>query len=390
MSELAAVSLLQTQPIVARASPPELAAVTVLLLGPGLAVRGGVSAVERLIVEQMPSVDRQPVRILLRHVPTMEEGSLFRRGIVFLRAVTALQRALRNPDPLIVHINFASRGSTLRKMILAWMTQRARRPLILHAHGGGFDVFYRRLPAVLRQQVCDIFQSADQFVVLSSQWRSFYVSECELAPSQVTVLPNPVRIPAAVPDRRKRARVQFLYLGRMSEEKGAFDVVRAFAGLDPALRARSQLVLAGNGDIEGVTRLAQPLGASVLVLPWVDALARDRLLAQSDVFVLPSYREGVPMALLEAMAAGLPVIATPVGGIPDVMEHGTHGALVRPGSIPELGAALAAMIREENRRLAQGASARERAATFDVASYASRLKGLYQRIAPITRLKAFS
>ncbi len=389
MSELAAVSLLQTQPITTRA-PPDLAAVTVLLLGPGLKVRGGISAVERLIVEQIPTVERLPVRIMVRHVSTTEDGSLWRKATVFVRAMLTLQRELQSTDPLIVHVHFASRGSTLRKMILAWMTQRARRPLILHAHGGGFDAFFRRLPALVRDKVSEIFQGADQFVVLSSQWRSFYTNECEVAPSQVTVLPNPVRIPASVPDRRRRARVQFLYLGRLAESKGAFDLVRAFGGLDPALRARAQLVLAGDGDIQGITELARPLGPSVLVLPWVDTAARDRLLAESDVFVLPSYREGVPMALLEAMAAGLPAIATPVGGIPDVMEHGAHGALVRPGSIPELSAALAAMIRDEPRRLEQGRQARERATTYDVAGYASKLKGLYMRIAPVTRQKAFS
>ena len=107
--------------------------------------------------------------------------------------------------------------------------------------------------------------------------------------------------------------------------------MNAFAALPESMRARARLVLAGDGDVEGMKKLAAPLGDRVRVLSWIDAHERDRLLAESDVFVLPSYAEGVPMSLLEAMAAGLPCITTPVGGIPDVFTHGAEGMLVAPG-----------------------------------------------------------
>ena len=116
----------------------------VLQLGPSLAVRGGISAVERLIVDELAG------RIALRHVPTMEDGPPLREAMTFMRALVALQRAVHSAAPVVVHIHFASRGSTLRKLILAWVTLHAGRPLILHAHGGGFDTFYRRLPPPLR------------------------------------------------------------------------------------------------------------------------------------------------------------------------------------------------------------------------------------------------
>src|SRR5688572_681071 len=134
---------------------------TIVQLGPGLGVRGGVSAVERLIVEQLGNI------ISIRHISTMEEGSVLLKLRVFLRAIVKLAAALRTRDELIVHIHFASRGSSWRKMFLAWMTLRARRPLILHAHGGGFAQFYKRLPRPLRLLLKRIFQQADRLVVLS-------------------------------------------------------------------------------------------------------------------------------------------------------------------------------------------------------------------------------
>jgi glycosyltransferase involved in cell wall biosynthesis len=313
----------------------------------------------------------------------MEDGSILREAVTFARALVALQRAVHGANPLVVHIHFASRGSTLRKLILAWMTLHAGRPLILHAHGGGFDTFYRRLPPPLRRLVNEVFQRADRFVVLSQRWKSFYVQECELSPSQVVVLPNPTRLPAEVPDRRARAQVQFLYLGKICETKGAFDLIRAFAALGQSERQRARLVLAGNGDVAEARRLATDLGARVIVLPWLDVRRRDQLLAASDVFVLPSHLEGMPMAMLEAMASGLPLIVTPVGGIPEVVTDGIEGKLIAPGDVAQLTQALSAMINDPARRWELGQHARERAAQYDVGAYATSLLGIYRRLSPV-------
>jgi glycosyltransferase involved in cell wall biosynthesis len=288
-------------------------------MGPALDVRGGISSVEQLICDYLPQY------AAIRHVATMTAGSKLTNAAVFARAVRALSRSLEDIEPAIVHIHFASRGSTLRKFILANMVVRARRPLILHAHGAGFDQFHRGLHAPLRSLVSRMLQQASMLIALSSQWRDFYVQECEVSPSQVVVLPNPVRLPSRVPDRAGRTQVQFLHLGRLGRRKGGYDLMNAFAALPEALRARARLVLAGDGDVEGMRKLAAPFGDRVRVCAWIDAHERDRLLNESDVFVLPSYAEGVPMSLLEAMAAGLPCITTPVGGIPDVFTHGVEG-----------------------------------------------------------------
>jgi glycosyltransferase involved in cell wall biosynthesis len=203
----------------------------------------------------------------------------------------------------------------------------------------------------------------------------------------VVVLPNPVRVPARVPERAGRTQVQFLHLGRLGKRKGGYDLMNAFAALPESVRARARLVLAGDGDVEGMKKLAAPFGDRVRVLSWIDAHERDRLLAESDVFVLPSYAEGVPMSLLEAMAAGLPCITTPVGGIPDVFTHGAEGLLVPPGDAGQLRAAMSTFIGDEPSRLEAGRRGHERARAFDVHAYARRLADIYQRIAPVAELR---
>ena len=355
--------------------------IKVVQFGPALDVRGGITTVEQHICDYLAPY------VSLRHVATMDESSKLGRALVFSRAVGDMRRTLASIDPSIVHIHFASSGSALRKMILADMVARAGRPLVLHAHGGYFDQFHRKLPAFLRRTVDGILQRANVLIALSPRWRDFYVNECEVSPSHVAVLPNPVRWTPDIPNRAGRTTVQFVFLGRMSQKKGAYDLVNAFAAMPEAVRARARLTLAGDGDLEALRKLAEPFGERVRVLSWIDSSERERLLAESDVFVLPSYNEGVPMALLEAMAAGLPAIVTPVGGIPDVLRHGVEGLMVEPARVADLSAAMARMVTHDGERNASGRRAHDRARSFDVHAYARSLADIYQRIAPVAEYR---
>jgi glycosyltransferase involved in cell wall biosynthesis len=173
----------------------------------------------------------------------------------------------------------------------------------------------------------------------------------------------------------------------MCQQKGTYDLVNAFAALPEPVRARACLTLAGDGDLEAVRKLAEPFGEQIRVLSWVDSAERERLLSESDVFVLPSYNEGVPMALLEAMAAGLPAIVTPVGGIPDVLRHGVEGLMVEPSRVADLCAAMARFVTQDAERIASGRRAHERARSFDVHAYARNLAEIYQRIAPVAEYR---
>lgn len=367
-------------PMPAPATPPRALArearVRVLQLGPALDMRGGVSAVEQMICEYLSPYAS------IRHVDTTHEGGWLARGRQFASAAHMLWRTLDSAEPTLIHIHFASRGSTLRKMLLAQLVIRARRPLILHAHGGRFDQFHRRLPPMVRRLLNRTLQQANLVITLSSQWRDFYIRECELAPSQVVVLPNAVQVPAKMVERSGRAQVQLVHLGKLGTAKGSYDLVKAFRALPAPLRARARLVMAGNGELAGLRQAASGEDR-IEVRPWVEASERERLLNDSDVFVLPSYAEGLPMSLLEAMAAGLPSVTTGVGGIPDVFTHGSEGLLVEPGDVERLTAALAHLIDDEQFRLRAGRRAHERARGHDVHAYARRLADHYQRIAPV-------
>ena len=346
----------------------------VVHVGPGLGVRGGVSAVERLIIDFVSH------HVQVEHIATMEDGGILRRMRVFGTALWRIHSILRDQSPCIFHVHFASRGSTLRKCIVCLMVLRTSDWLVLHAHGGAFDSFFSNLPKPLQDRVARTFRRSHGFVVLSTQWQEFYATQLAVHRDRIQIMINPTNPPSPVPDRSGRDSVQFLFLGRIDDQKGAFELLDAYQALPTTSRAAARIVFAGDGRVAELRRRAADVGPDVVVHTWLEHEQRDHLLAVSDVLVLPSKHEGVPMAILEAMAYGLPVIATPVGGIPDVIRHGREGLLVEVGNQGALTAALARMVTEPALRASLGREARATAESLNVTSYGQRLLEFYQTI----------
>ena len=225
----------------------------------------------------------------------------------------------------LVHIHTASDASFRRKAIVAAASRLARRPYVVHVHGGGFAEYAASAGPVERAVIARTLRAAARVVVLTDSWKGRLA---HLAGDNIEVVPNPV---ASVPEGASAelgAPARIVCLGRLGDDKGSRVLVQALARLGEQ-RADVRLCLAGDGD-QGPIRLeAERLGVIDRVeLPgWVDARRRDQLLAGSTIFALPSRVEGLPMALLEAMAFGLPAVVTPVGGVPDVVGDG-HGAIV--------------------------------------------------------------
>jgi len=160
----------------------------------------------------------------------------------------------------------------------------------------------------------------------------------DVAPkAQVVVLPNYVELPEPTEKLSPDANINVLFLGLVGDRKGVYDLLPAFAA---ALKTVPQLFLriGGNGEVEKAQALADKLGlqANVDCLGWISGDAKNDLLRDADIFVLPSYNEGLPVSILEAMSWGLPVITTAVGGIPELIKDHVNGFLISPGDIPAL------------------------------------------------------
>ena len=240
-----------------------------------------------------------------------------------------------------VHVNVAERLSLVRKgTIIAW-AHALGLPVVLHLHAQ-MQRFYRRLPAPLRAVARWVFSLADVVVVIGPAARRFVVEELKVPAERVEIVINGVPT-ATEPRRRKQPDgvQRVMFLGNLGPLKGVDDLLQALArpGFD---RERLEVTIAGGGDVEGYRTQARQLGIDGFVhLPgWCDQGKTAALLANTDVLILPSYDEVLPLVILEALANGVAVICTAVGEVPSVLTDGVDTLYVKPGDVDGIAAAL--------------------------------------------------
>ncbi len=202
--------------------------------------------------------------------------------------------------------------------------------------------------------------SAHVVVSQGARWTEFFGSYPEAA-GKILEAPNITEIPPLTSARRD-AVLRFVFVGWITREKGVFELLEAFARLHRDV-PDARLTFAGGGrDLEELRAEVRRAGleAAISTPGWVDRDTVRTLLAEAEAFVLPSHFEGLPNAMLEAMAAELPVVVTPVGSVPDVIEDGENGLLVPPKAPAALERALRRLIAEPTLARRLGQRARQR------------------------------
>lgn len=356
----------------------------VWMLGPGPGMRGGIAAVLASLLDG-GLAQRVPLRCLNTFADAGAGAKLGR----FAKAFLCLLAALLSRRVALVHAHVASHGSFWRKSLLLALARGFGVPTVFHLHGGGFADFAAGLGPGWRQRwVRHSLQASDRVVCLSARWQAWVQGFAPAA--RAVVLQNPVRVPsdaelAALRAGGDAAAPPFvLYLGLIAPAKGSFDLLGAW----PAVRTQAptwQLKMGGNGDSAALLQRAADLGvsASVHYLGWVAGEHKQGLIAHASVFVLPSYNEGLPVAVLEAMACGVPVVCTPVGGVPDIVADGQEGLLVPVGDPAALADALVRLAGQPALRQALGQAGRRRVLAHNaVPIVVEQWRALYQELLP--------
>lgn len=257
-------------------------------------------------------------------------------------------RALTDRRLKIVHIHTASYNSFRRSALYVSLARWMGKKVVLHIHGGGFREYREQNKAFVRR----VLNRTDCIVTLSEDWRNYFSTT--LGYKNVAIVHNivePPHIQNALPD----GRIHALFLGRLCREKGIYDLVDAVVALPQEVRNRLTVHIGGSGE-EAETEAAihrAGLDKCFAMEGWVDGPKKTTLLNRADFFVLPSYIEGLPISVLEAMSHHLPILATPVGGIPEIVGA-DNGLLVEPGNVAALSDAIARLVADAPLRRRMG------------------------------------
>lgn len=320
----------------------------VLVTGPSRTAISGVSTHVNLLLASALGEDYELV-----HFQAGSEGrdeGPIGRWVRLALSPLALFAAIVFRHAAIVHLNTSLVPKAFwRDAAYLLVAKLLRARVMWQVHGGALP--QRFVPegswrSRLLQRVLSI---PDMVVVLARVELDAYQ---RFVPGQyVVALPNAIdptpyaRVPVVGADPTRPLRL--VYLGRIAREKGLYEAFQAVR-LATESGADVRLTVAGDGpEAPRLRRYAAALGVAARIDFAGAVFGRDKvaLFERHDAFVLPSYSEGLPYALLEAMAAGLPVVATPVGAVPDVMCHGTHGFLVPARDAKALSEAFVAMAR---------------------------------------------
>lgn len=342
------------------------------MIGTSLETMGGTSRYAQ-IISSSPLFRRWNVQYVATHC----DGSRAAKAAQATRGWMRFMGLLLSRRVLVLHVLMSSGASFWRKMLFVLPAFATSTPVLLHIHGGGFSSF-AAANRWRRGLVRFALERASGVIGLSTRWQTDLQA---IAPgAKVHVIPNPAPLPSRMV--RPRRSDEILFLGRIGQLKGCYTLLDAVAQLAPR-HPELTLVCGGDGDAEELMARAQQLGigARLRIPGWITGPAKDRLLARATLFALPSHVEGLPMALLEAMAAGMPIVTTPVGGIPDAVRDGIEASLVPPGDVDALAAAIDRLLVDEALRVRLGAAAQSRVEQeFGLARVSAQLDALYSQL----------
>ena len=306
-------------------------AMKILVIGPSeTKAHGGISTVIRVIRESEPLNQEFEIDVF----PSYIDGSLLVRLLYSAYGYFRFLLKFRNYD--LFHINTAEKGSTFRKNLYLKAIKRAGKKAIVHIHGAEYLNFYDTLSSFRKRIVDDFFHQADLVLALSDNWKKeleqrAHITTCRTLNNGV----NTLTFRAAFTDVTEH-KDSFLMLGRLGARKGGYDLIDA-AEIAVRQNPNLKVCLAGDGDVENVRKLVAQKGLekNITVPGWISRTEKLSYLKKASTVVLPSYYEGLPMSLLEGMAAGKAIISTTVGAIPEMITE-ENGILIKPGDVSAL------------------------------------------------------
>lgn len=346
----------------------------ILVVATSRKTRGGITSVVKA-----HEMGAQWEKYHCRWIETHVDRSMWEKFWRFF--ISLIQFIFFLPSYDLVHIHFSGTPSAYRKYVFFRFAKLLKKKIIIHLHYGNqieseWNSLYEKL-----------FIQADVALVLSHVTEKVIKRLLNGKVANIKVLYNPV---ISVPSMRNIPQKPYiLFAGTLNHNKGYRDLIISFAKIANNHSAW-KVVFAGNGEIDEGKQLAKELGvdAQTLFLGWVNGEAKDNIFKKASVFCLPSYAEGFPMAVLDAWAYGLPVITTPAGGLPDVLEEGKNALVFQPSDTKHLADQLERLISDDELRNAISQESLKLSQTiFNIENINKQLAAIYNEVLQCKVLK---
>lgn len=329
-------------------------------------VHGGVAAVESVY-----STFYQP----FNHVATVVDYGACRKLLTFFKAYAQFWKwMLWHKEIKIVHVHGASDASFWRKRIFINLAKMFGKKVVFHCHGSEFQRFTSHHQNAVRKTL----NKCDCIIALSESWKDWF--EKTIHHENVVVIKNVIAPPLV--KKIKHDGFVMLFLGRLGKRKGIYDLMDVLVNHRTEFDGKIQFLFGGDGDVEQVKEIIKKNGLENIAeyQGWVNGEKKEHLLNMADTYILPSYNEGLPISVLEAMSYSLPIISTTVGGIPEVLTNGENGFIMEPGDKNSIYQAIHALMKNEKLREKMGKKSFEKVQVHLPDYVAKQLRDLYDSL----------
>lgn len=236
----------------------------------------------------------------------------------------------------IVQIHGSYGASVYRKAIIAFTAKSVfNKKIIYHIHSSEYIQKFKAGGWLYKQLCLFLLTKSDAVACLTPKWKELFIEEFGL--KNVVVMRNMISLPdfqlVNKTERKPGYKLNLVFLGLIDEKKGVFDLVTMANEYQQQLNGKVVINVGGIGKSTALKSSISNYRVEHIVSyrGWIGEQEKMALLKVADVFILPSYNEGLPVSILEAMSYGLPIIASRVGGIPEIIKDQVNGFLVEKG-----------------------------------------------------------
>lgn len=307
----------------------------ICVLGTDPDARGGIATVIKAFYNDIHYSDYQ-----FKYIISHKDVNPIYKLLIGLKAAIQLFFECRAHEIDLIHMHAADGASFTRARLYIFIASIFQVPIICHIHTASWEDFYSKSSLHRKKIIKKTYLKCAALIALSEEWKN---NLSQVVPeNKIYILENfiPIIRQHYIPNLNNK---RVLFMSRFEPVKGTDDLPFI---IQHTLRVIPDAIFEICGDGSSLTKFQKACNAlrinhkNIAIRGWIDSQERNKLLSESSIFLLPTYAEGMPMSILEAIGFHLPIVTSPVGGIPQIVQSGKNGILCEPGNIQEFSNAI--------------------------------------------------